>query len=102
MYYDISYSANERLSFSSPNEYPYLPPPVEGEDVFIPGLPWLVEDVVPVVVAPLSFVKNMMPIDILPSVHHEPLFVKGGVAVYVSRGRAFRNSAPSTSPWVRC
>jgi len=41
-----------RCRFLPPNEYLYPPPPVEEEDVFIPGLPRLVEDVVPAVVVP--------------------------------------------------
>jgi len=52
------------------------PPLVEEDDVFVPGLLQLVEDVV-------------------PPVHQESLFVEGGVAVYVSRGRAYRSLTPS-------
>jgi len=80
MCYGVLHSTNEGLSLPPPSEYLHLPPPVEEDDVFVPGLPQLIEDVVPV--------------DVVPSVHHKPLFVEEWVAVYVFRGRAFRDSAP--------
>jgi len=33
--------------------------------------------------------------DVLPSAHLEPLFVKDGVATYVSRSRVYRGPTPS-------
>jgi len=48
-------------------------------------------------------VENV-PVDVVPLMHHEPLFVKGGMVVYVSRGRAFRDPASSafTFSQARC
>jgi len=55
-----------------------LPPPVAAE--YAAGLDLL---------QPLEAV--------LPPAHPEPLSVEGGVATYVSRGRAYRGPAPSVS-----
>jgi len=54
MCYDIFHSFNGRLSLPPSNEYLYPSfPVVEEENIFIPGLPRLVEDVVPDVVVPV-------------------------------------------------
>jgi len=51
MCYGVFHSFNGRLSLPPPNKYLYpLFPVVEEEDIFILGLPRLVDDVVPAVV----------------------------------------------------
>jgi len=98
MCYKFARVINEGLSLPPRSEY-FWPPPFAGLP-FVPEPPRLVED--PVVLAPRSLVDEFaegidfsQPLeDQLPPVHPEPLFVRDGVAIYVSRGRAYRRPAP--------
>jgi len=72
------------------HEYRYPPPLPLLEDVLVNlGIPRLVDDNV---ASPAD--AYWTPSDPEPPDHEEPLFVEGGVAVYVSRGRAFRGPVP--------
>jgi len=90
MCYYVFHKINEELTLPPVRDYRYPPPPPLLEDVLVGvRLPRLVEDNV---ASPAD--AYWTPSDPEPPVHEEPLFVEGGVAVYVSRGRAFRGPVP--------
>jgi len=95
MCYKYARLVNEELSLPPRSEY-FRPPPFMGLGV-VPEPPRLVEDPVVVFPAATEWYEDDLSLpweDTAPPEHPEPLFVRGGVATYVSRGRAYRGPAP--------
>jgi len=92
MCYSVQRSVNKGLSLPPACEYRYPPPPPLVEDAVFVVARFMEDDVL---APPMGLPSaEWIPDAVEPSVHEESLFVKGRVAVYVSRGRAFRGPAP--------